>query len=98
MKLIKAKDNRNNIYCQSVKGFARKKKERKSLGLVTNYVHEVKMNVNGDKGFSFVKRSQPYEHPRNLDFSSSFCRNNRYTKNNSAAPVQYYRLPVYSPD
>ena len=58
MKLVKVKDNRNNIYCQPRKGFTRKSKRRKkkSLGLLANYVHEVKMKVSRDKGPSFVTR------------------------------------------
>lgn len=58
MKLIKVKDNRDNIYCQSRTGFTRKSKrgKKKSLGLLANYVHEVKMKVSRDKGSSFVMR------------------------------------------
>ena len=32
------------------------KEEKKSLGLLANYVHEVKMKVSRDKGPSFVTR------------------------------------------
>lgn len=52
-------------------GRKKKIKEKKSLGLVTNYVHEVKMNVDRDKGLSFVKRIRLCEQPSNVHFISS---------------------------